>query len=93
MEQHKLIMIEDEDGNLLIYTAARSKEKSWSQFFNVHPFKTPLEYAIKAYSAIGYRAVEVELGSIRAVQSQWSEEDGYHVDVFGDPEPIRGRVV
>jgi hypothetical protein len=85
-------MIEDPKGNLLIYTAAKDRHKSWCKFFNINPHKVPLGDAEDAYKSIGYKAVRVELGKKQLVTSEWDKEKGYHVDVFSDPEDIKGRV-
>lgn len=44
-----------------IYWIGTSEYDSWDKFFSLTPHRPPLSEAIRAYEAIGYKCVELEI--------------------------------
>jgi hypothetical protein len=64
------------------------KEQAWYQFFQNHLHRLPLAEAIRAYEAIGYRRVEVDMDvpetDIRPILKQMKTDSlitEYHPDM------------
>lgn len=55
-----------EDGR--IWWIAEDSHRSWCQFFQHMPSRSPLGEAIKAYEAIGYRCVELMVKELDSIE-------------------------
>lgn len=61
MQYYGIKTPEREDSKSYIYWIAEDEYKCWQLFFRDNTFRTPLCEAKEAYTAIGYRCVELEI--------------------------------
>ena len=63
VEPLKLYAIAAKDNRVCLYTIDDSEFKVWFNFFKVHPNQPCMADAINAYKSVGYKCIQITIGS------------------------------